>query len=218
MKYRAVWLWVLLAGMAVAGGSDEMVELKIKIPPPDIRIWNGPLDLKSPNLEPFRGSKPRNPIFVPVGVKLLSRGKKVTSSDPYPVIGDLSFLTDGEKEHDVATVVELAPRLQWIQVDLGAEYEIYACCVWHKEMAIYRDVICQVSNDPEFKDGVVTVFNNDHDNSAKLGKGKDKEYIETSEGRPFAINGVKARYVRFYSNGNTSNEKNHYTEVDIYGK
>ncbi|MBR4171661.1 MAG: hypothetical protein IKR48_08430, partial [Kiritimatiellae bacterium] len=63
-----------------------------------------------------------------------------------------------------------------------------------------------------------TVFNNDHDNSAKLGKGKDKEYIETSEGRPFAINGVKARYVRFYSNGNTSNEKNHYTEVDIYGK
>ena len=30
--------------------------------------------------------------------------------------------------------------------------------------------------------------------------------------------GVSARYVRLYSNGNTSDELNHYTEVEVYGK
>ena len=60
--------------------------------------------------------------------------------------------------------------------------------------------------------------NNDHDNSSKLGEGKDKEYIETYEGRPFAVNGVKGRYVRFTSRGNTSNGMNHYTEVEVYGR
>jgi len=29
---------------------------------------------------------------------------------------------------------------------------------------------------------------------------------------------VKARYVRLYSNGNTSNDLNHYTEVEIKGR
>ena len=70
----------------------------------------------------------------------------------------------------------------------------------------------------DFIDGVVTVFNNDHDNTSKLGEGKEKEYVEDYMGRPFAINGVKGRYVRFYSKGNTSNEMNHYTEVEVYGK
>ena len=208
----------LVAGMAVMAGAQEKVKLDVKIPSP--QFTGTPKDIKSPNLEPARGGKPRTPIFVPAGVKLLSVGKKVTSSDPIPIIGYLSLVTDGDKEHDAATVVELGPKVQWVQVDLGAEHTLYAACVWHYhgEPRVYRDVICQVSNDPDFIDGVVTVFNNDHDNSAKLGKGKDKEYIETNEGRPFAINGVKARYVRFYSNGNTSNEMNHYTEVDIYGK
>ena len=208
----------LVAGMAVMAGAQEKVKLDVKIPSP--QFTGTPKDIKSPNLEPARGGKPRDPIFVPAGVKLLSVDKKVTSSDPEPIIGDLTLVTDGDKEHDAATVVELAPKVQWVQVDLGAEHTLYAACVWHYhgEPRVYRDVICQVSNDPDFIDGVVTVFNNDHDNSAKLGKGKDKEYIETNEGRPFAINGVKARYVRFYSNGNTSNEMNHYTEVDIYGK
>ena len=98
--------------------------------------------------------------------------------------------------------------------------KIYAACVWHYhgEARVYRDVICQISNDKDFIDGVQTVFNNDHDNTAKLGAGRDKEYIETHEGRPFACKGVKGRYVRFYSNGNTSNEMNHYTEVEVYGK
>lgn len=89
---------------------------------------------------------------------------------------------------------------------------------YHGEARVYRDVICQISNDSNFVDGVVTVFNNDHDNSSGLGVGKEKEYVESNEGRPFAVSGVKGRYIRFYSNGNTANEMNHYTEIEVYGK
>jgi hypothetical protein len=29
---------------------------------------------------------------------------------------------------------------------------------------------------------------------------------------------IKARYMRLYSNGNTSNDNNHYIEVQVYGR
>ena len=61
------------------------------------------------------------------------------------------------------------------------------------------------------------MFNNDHDNSSGLGIGKNKEYIETNEGRLIDPRGVKARYIRLYSKGNTSNDINHYVEVEVYG-
>ena len=70
---------------------------------------------------------------------------------------------------------------------------------------------------PGFKTGVTTVFNNDHDNSSKLGAGKDKEYIEVAEGKLFDPKGAKGRYVRLYSNGNTTNDLTHYVEVEVYG-
>ena len=45
-------------------------------------------------------------------------------------------------------------------------------------------------------------------NSAGLGAGKDKEYVESNEGRLVDAKGTEARYVRLYSKGNTSNERN----------
>ena len=47
--------------------------------------------------------------------------------------------------------------------------------------------------------------------------GKDKEYIEVAEGKLFDPKGAKGRYVRLYSNGNTTNDLNHYVEVEVYG-
>ena len=44
----------------------------------------------------------------------------------------------------------------------------------------------------------------------------DKEYIETYEGRLIDTKGEKVRYLRFYSNGNTSTDMNHYIEVEVY--
>jgi hypothetical protein len=76
----------------------------------------------------------------------------------------------------------------------------------------------QVSDDKDFKTGVTTLFNNDHDNTAGLGAGKDMAYVETSEGKLVDAKGVKARYVRLYSNGNTTSELNHYVEVEVFGQ
>jgi hypothetical protein len=107
-----------------------------------------------------------------------------------------------------------------VQVDLGAPASLAAVALWHfhSQARVYHDVIVQVSDDPEFKTGVQTLYNNDTDNSVKLGKGTDLNYIETYQGRVIYAKGATARYVRFYSNGNTSDELNHYCEVEIHGQ
>jgi hypothetical protein len=191
-------------------------ELKLKLPKP--MFIGTPTNLRSPNLEKVTG-KSRGPFYVPKGTVLLSAKKPVTSSDMQPVIGDLDMITDGEKAGGDGYFVELGPTPQWVQIDLGASRPLHAILVWHyhSQARVYRDVLVQVSDDPAFKTGVTTVFNNDHDNSAKLGVGKDKEYIEVAEGRLFDPKGAKGRYVRLYSNGNTTNDLTHYVEVEVYG-
>jgi hypothetical protein len=203
-----------LAPLAAQGPDKE--ELKLKLPKP--MFIGTPTNIKSPNLEPITG-KPRPPFFVPKGTKLLSLKRPVTSSDMNPVIGELSMATDGEKEGGDGYFIELGPGKQWVQIDLGASYPLYAILVWHyhSQARVYRDVVVQVSDDKDFLKGVTTVFNNDHDNSSGLGIGKDKEYIEVAEGRLIDPKGAKGRYVRLYSRGNTTNDLNHYVEVEVYG-
>jgi hypothetical protein len=164
--------------------------------------------------------KPRGPFYVPKGTVLLSAKKTVTSSDMQPVIGELDMVTDGEKAGGDGYFIELGPGRQWVQIDLGGSRPLYAILAWHyhSQARVYRDVIVQVSDDPAFKTGVTTVFNNDHDNTSKLGPGKEKEYVEVAEGRLFDPRGAKGRYVRLSSNGNTTNDLNHYVEVEVYGQ
>ena len=191
-------------------------ELKLKLPKP--MFIGTPTNLKSANLEKITG-KPRGPFYVPKGTVLLSLKKKVTSSDSQPVIGELDMITDGEKGGGDGFFVELGPTPQWVQIDLASSHALNAILVWHyhSQARVYRDVVIRVADDPDFKTGVTTIFNNDHDNSAKLGAGTDKEYIEVAEGRLFDPKGAKARYVRLYSNGNTTNDLSHYVEVEVYG-
>ncbi len=207
---------MMLAPLASAQAPAGKEELKLKLPKP--MFIGTPTNIKSPNLEPVTG-KPRGPFYVPKGTKLLSLKKPVTSSDSAPVIGELDMVTDGEKEGGDGYFVELGPGKQWVQIDLGASYALHAILAWHyhTQARVYRDVIVQVSDDKTFAKGVTTVFNNDHDNSSKLGAGKDKEYIEVAEGRLFDPKGARGRYVRLYSNGNTTNDLNHYVEVEVYG-
>jgi hypothetical protein len=205
------------AGMMVFSQQDpNKEELKLQLPKP--MFIGTPSNIKSPNLEGITG-KSRGPFFVPRGTKLLSVNRPVTSSDMQPVIGELSSVTDGEKSGGDGYFVELGPGKQWVQIDLGASYFLHAILVWHyhSQARVYRDVIVQVSDDKDFLKGAITVFNNDHDNSSGLGIGKEKEYIEVSEGRLIDPKGFKGRYVRLYSDGNTSNDLNHYVEVEIYG-
>lgn len=208
-----------LIAFAGAGLLAGQVALQVKLPKP---LFSGtPQELRTPNLEPARkvGEK-RPPVMVPEGLKNLAKGKEVTSSDSEPVVGELEFVTDGVKEGTEGSYVELSPGKQWVQIDLGKKSEIYAIVMWHyhSQARVYRDIVVQSADDPDFITNVKTLFNNDHDNSAGLGVGKDKDYIETYEGRPFAVPGVKGRYVRFWSNGNTSDDMNHYIEIEIFGK
>ena len=211
---------VAVAGLALvplaAGQEAGKEELKLKLPKP--MFVGTPTNIKSPNLEAVSG-KSRGPFMVPVGTKLLSLKKPVRGSDSAPVIGDLPMITDGEKEGGDGYFVELGPSKQWVQVDLGGSYALHAILLWHfhSQARVYRDVIVQVSDDKDFVKGVTTIFNNDHDNSSKLGTGKDKEYIEVAEGRLFDPKGAAGRYVRMYSNGNTVNDLNHYVEIEVYG-
>ncbi len=224
MKKNAIILVLALAAAmgAAAGGSlqsqqdTNQEELKLQLPKP--MFVGTPRNIKPPNLEIVTG-KPRGPFFVPKGTKNLSLKKTVSSSDMQPVIGELSFLTDGEKAGEDGYFVELGPGKQWVQIDLGASAGIAAILVWHyhSQARVYRDVVVQVSDDKDFLKGVATVYNNDHDNTSGLGLGKDKEYIETNEGRLMDAKGAKGRYVRLYSSGNTSNDMNHYVEVEVYG-
>jgi hypothetical protein len=201
-----------LAAQAPAGKE----ELKLKLPKP--MFIGTPTNIRSANLEPVSG-KSRPPFYVPKGTTLLSLKKKVTSSDMQPVIGELDMITDGEKAGGDGFFIELGPMPQWVQIDLGASHPLHAILVWHyhSQARVYRDVVVQVSDDASFKTGVTTVYNNDHDNTSKLGAGKEKEYIEVAEGRLIDPKGVKGRYVRLYSNGNTTNDLNHYVEVEVYG-
>jgi hypothetical protein len=209
---------VLLAAFVAlaAQPAPGKEELKLKLPKP--MFIGTPTNLKTVNLEVITG-KPRGPFYVPKGTALLSAKKKVTSSDVNPVIGELDMITDGEKSGSDGYFVELGPGVQWVQVDLGASHALNAVLVWHyhSQARIYHDVIVQLSDDPALKTGVTTIFNNDHDNSSKLGPGKEKEYIEVAEGKLFDPKGAKGRYLRLWSKGNTTNDLNHYVEVEVYG-
>ena len=156
----------------------------------------------------------------PAGTVLLSKGKKVTGSDNNPIIGTLDLITDGNKDAGEGYYVEMLDGKQWVQIDLGKSATIHAIWLWHfhSQKRAYHDVITQISDDPEFKPGTfTTVFNNDYDNSSKLGKGGDNPYVETRFGKIIDAKGTKGRYVRLYSAGNTSNEMNHYIEVEVFG-
>lgn len=181
-------------------------------------IEGTPMPIKVQNLAPVPKKAPT--LDVPAGTELLSKDKSVTGSDDFPIIGDLFYITDGDKHGGEGYFVELMDGLQWVQIDLEAEAPIAAVWVWHyhSQARAYHDVIIQLSNDPEFASGVTTIYNNDYDNSAGLGRGSDRPYVETRFGLLGDAKNTKARYVRLYSKGNTSNDMNHYIEVEVYGQ
>ncbi len=197
-------------------GSKDKVLLKLELPKP--MFIGTPKNIRSSNLERITGKK-RGPFYVPEGTELLSLDKPVIASDMEPIIGEVEFVTDGEKSGEDGYFVEFGPGIQYVQIDLEDTYSLHAILLWHfhSQARVYRDVIIQVSDDADFLTDVKTIYNNDHDNSSGLGIGKNKEYIEVSEGRLIDPKGEKARYIRLYSKGNTSNDMNHYVEVEVYG-
>jgi hypothetical protein len=210
-------------GPAVGPRGEKLVPLEVKLPKP---MFQGtPKNIQpGPTLEKYV-DKARAPFYAPEGTTNLALHKRVTASDTQPVIGELAMVTDGDKEGSDGSFVELGPDKQWVQIDLGAPAEIYAIVVWHyhAEGRVYHDVVAQVAADADFIEDVKTVFNNDFDNSSGLGVGKQLEYVEDFRGKLIDARDekqqpVKGQFVRLYSKGNTSNDMNHYVEVEVYGK
>jgi hypothetical protein len=196
--------------------DGDLVTLEFELPEP---FFGGtPLDYWSANLEE-ESFKDREPFKAPKGTVNVSKGKPVTSSDDSPKVGKLELVTDGDKDYAKSALVELDEGVQWVQIDLEKPATIQAILLWHfhEGKRVYFDTVVQVSDDPNFKEGVTTVYNNDHDNSAGLGVGEDKEYVESNQGRLIPVKAVKGRYVRVYGNGNTANGMNHLVEVEVWG-
>ncbi len=219
MMFRTAILACVAVSAACCVADEAMVPLKTEVPeevlvgtPPDV------LAMLFPGLEkPPEGKLPE--FLVPKGTRNLALNKTVTASDSRPLIGKLSFVTDGKKEGSEQSYVELGPMTQWVQIDLGSTAKIHAVYLWHyfREARSYHDVIVQVSDDPDFAKNVQTVYNNDQDNSSRKGIGKDRPYIETYLGKLIGVKGATGRYVRLYSGGNTGNDLNHYVEVEVFG-
>lgn len=204
-----------LLPLAAAGAADETEPLELEFPDPQFAGTPVPAGgIK--NLE-----KPGAPVkSIPVikGSTNVAEEKPVTSSDSAPVIGEISYVTDADKEGSDGSFVELGPGPQWVQIDLGDTYKISAVVVWHyhKQARVYKDVVVQVAASEDMSNAKI-IYNNDDDNSLKLGAGKDPAYIETNHGRIMAAKGVEGRYVRLWSNGSHVDDLNHYVEVEVWG-
>lgn len=209
---------VLLAvAPAWAGG---LAPLPVVLPPPAMKGTPQEMPKNTTALPP--SDKPPAPFLAPKGVSNVALGKPVTSNAPMLISGDLKQITDGKKQAFEENVVTLPRGMRWVQIDLQGEYKLYAVVLWHDFTTpiVCRDVVVQLSDDPDFKTGVETVFNNDQKNSGGLGVGTDREYFEnslTGAGKIIDCKGIKARYVRCYSKGSTDNALNTYIEAEAYG-
>ncbi len=207
-------------------------------------------DLRPASFDPdtVGSNDPEQSFLVPEGVRLLSRGVKVTSSDDDSlIIGGLAMITDGNAvEGAHGYEVEIGGG-EWVQLDLGSSYSLCAILVWHYYYPstpdgtgaletichrVYQDVIVQVSDDPHFANNVQTVFNSDQDGSLGIGSGKDDTYTETTKGLWINTGDKQGRYVRLYNSGyvlkcaglfpSEASENfiglSNYIEVEVYGE
>jgi hypothetical protein len=211
----------LLVACRLSAGDppkEGMVPLELKLPAPAFK--GTPKDIQlSAYVEPL-SDKPRPPMMVPAGLKNLASGSKVTSSDANATADTLAKITDGDKEASDQSIIFLRKGTQYIQMDLGAPSELFAIVIWHAHNTakVYHDVIVRIADDAEFTKNARIIFNNDQDDTSKLGAGTDREFFETNEGKLINAKGEKAQFVRFYSKGSTESALNEYTEIEVYGR
>ena len=206
-----IWIMTFLFSQ-----ESKLVPIKLELPKP--MFIGTPQNLNVKNLQKPLG-KPRPAFLAPVGTKNVALGKTIYSSEDFPVIGEIEMITDGDKNAAEGSFVELGPFLQDVTIDLEENYKMFAIVFWHyhKQARVYFDVVVQTADNKDMTENVHTLFNNDMDNSAGFGVGKDMHYVETSEGKLLDAKGVTGRFVKLYSQGNTNNDLNHYIEVAVYG-
>lgn len=207
------------AGRAELPGEREALEpLELDLPnPPFVNLNNPPTLPEDIVLGPASG-RPREPFLAPVDVENVALGKAVTASAE-PEEGELALLTDGDKESLDGQIVVLPEGPQWVQVDLGQRYALFAIVFWQEQLYdVARDVVVRVSNDAKFERGAVTLFSNDHANTHGHGRGEHLHFFDTYEGKLVPAHGLRVRYLRIYTNGSVETEINVYTGIEVWGR
>jgi hypothetical protein len=198
--------------------ADELVPLKPKLPAP--AFVGTPKDIPAGADIEAPSDHPRPPLMIPADAKNVAPTSKMTCSDSNATPAALAKIVDGDKDPFDTSIVLLRKGVQYLQFDLGSPQQISAIVIWHAHDTpkVYRAVVVQVADNPEFTENVRTLFNNDKANDAGRGAGTDKQYFETFEGKTIDAKGAKARCVRLYSRGSTDSALNEYTEVEIYAR
>jgi hypothetical protein len=133
--------------------------------------------------------------------------KPVTVSFPDGIThGRPELLTDGKLDDHLGHGV--AGRV-WAQVDLGSMQEIAFIRLWNyfRDGRTYRGNRLAFSATGKFAGEETVVFDSS----------KEGEYPETADGRLFAFEPVRARYIRSWLNGNTSNAGSQWIELAAFG-
>jgi hypothetical protein len=207
-----------MTGTVTGKPAEKLVPLALKLPKP--AFIGTPKNVPAGTTVEKASAKLRPPFRVPPGTVNLAAGRPADAAGSDPLVGESRLVTDGDKEATDGSYVEFGRGLKHVTIDLGTAGEISAVLVWHYhgDPRVYHDVVVQVADDPDFITNVRTLYNNDADNTAGLGVGRDREYFETYEGRLIDAKLVRARYVRLWSAGSTADEMNRYTEVEVYGR
>ena len=204
-----------------SGTSAKLEKVVLKIELPKAMFKGTPVPMNEPNIAKGRAEGQERPVIkIPKGSVNLALKKPVTSNEPLPIVGELEMVTDGDKSGEDGHNVDISFGKKYVQIDLEKQANIYGISVWHYhgQARAYRDVIVEVADDADFTQNVQVVYNSDHDNSYGKGIGEEMGYVETNEGKfIYCPKGAKGRYVRLHSQGNTSNDQNHYIEVEVYG-
>ncbi len=119
------------AGAAPAAAAPAGDQEEIKLTFPKEMFIGTPVPTALPNLEKPDPTKVIKSFMAPKGTVNVAKGKKVTSSDSAPIIGDLTLVTDGDADGADGNFVELMPGKQWVQIDLEKAHDISKIAVWH---------------------------------------------------------------------------------------
>ncbi len=208
---------LLPAHVRADDSATDLVPLVLKLPSAH---YTGTPPNAPPGTSVSMQDKPDPVLQIPRDAKNIAPQAKITCSNKNVTHAELAKLTDGDKEAEEDSLVELGRGLQWVQFDFGRKQQLYAIAVWHGHASpkITRSVIAQIADDPDFTENVRILFNNDRANSAGMGVGTDRQYFESARGKTIDAKGQVARYLRLYSDGSTENHLNEYTEVEIYGR
>jgi hypothetical protein len=133
-------------------------------------------------------------------------GKPVTESTGKS-LSRPDLITDGNKTSGITGSSGYAhtSRAGEVQVDLQQVYSLDSIklYMWYGDGRMYNDTRVRVSADGSNWETVFDVA-------------VDGNYATSAEGKEIKLNGKNVRYIRSYSNGNTSNADTHWIEIEAF--